>query len=322
MDGNTPQWLVTALASALHRIGATAPEEDLEREARALTRQWNNPRRKAQNSKYLSNLLERLSDFSEVTAEPATLSLAAAYLVTSPVSFWEALGGRGGVRGAGDMTVSQHLENLGVPEQQAQRVQTLVEQATSGQIPTTDLGAQILFDALLAMLATSPQRYVKYRESLREESGSEDSASFLLTRKKFVQRILSRSRIFTTPFASQWADRLRENLTGELLDIDNRLGHLSSAGTEQATAPASRRDQEPRLFRSGSDGPEDQAGTRHLEKPPPMRRSVAQKQVLSSERGQSPGREQTGLHPDDTSTMEDFDDLFSHKRRKRPSTEN
>ncbi len=317
MAEKVPQWVVTAVAGALRRVGADASDADLEKEARSLIDLWNSPERPAHNVKYLANLLERLADLSDVTAEPATLKLAAAYLATSRLTPWEALGGKECLEPQRRGVVESRLDSLGVPQEKAQRVQALVDQATSGHVPSDDLGAQILFDAILGMLGTAPQRYAKYRELLLQEAGKHGSIPFLTARRRFIKTILGRPRLFTTPFAAQWADSVRENLQWELMQIEGILGDLTEEGSTQDGRELGKNSaewpEETRLFRSSSDGPEDTDAVKPRRVPTTRRRSIIQKQA------DAPPVGRPDPHPDDTSTMEDFDDLFSH-RRKRPST--
>lgn len=311
MGEQIPQWLTAAIVSALEEAGATAPKTDLEQEARWLVRAWNVPERFAHNVKYLSTLFERLADFEGVTSNPATLKLAAAYLVTSTVTTWEAIGGWDPGRQQISAPIDERLEDLGVPKETASRVQKLVALLHTREVPTDDLEAQILFDAILEMLGTSPQRYARFREKLRKEAGATDEVRYLQARRRFIMAVLERSRIFLTPFATPWTESVRENLLGELSVINAKLGEeptvpLAPRKTE-ATAEWEEEPAAPLVIRSAKTVPST------VTDQPIRRRKAAQKARKLEEEAPK----QVDSHPDDTSTLEEFDDLFSHRRPRK-----
>ncbi len=318
MSGQAPQWLISAIVSSLKQIGATASDHELEAEAKYLVRLWQAPERPAHNLKYLSGLLERLADFDGVTADPATLRLAAIYLATSALTTWEALAGWKATRRPDPIPVADRLSHLGVSSADASRVQDLVRQLSSKQIPSDDLEAQILFDAVLELLGTSPQRYAKFRELLRQEAAPGDNESFLRARRKFIKAVLGRPRVFLTPFAAQWADAVRENLQGELLQIDAYLGD-DSAGDSGADTdllgmdPDDYRDH-PLVIRAASERdrpPGEKTAPVHRESVlnRPAKPRADEESTESADSGEP--------NPDDTSTLESFDDLFSHRRGRQ-----
>ncbi len=310
MAGQVPQWLTGAIVDSLRAVGADAPESALEDEAEFLVHAWNVPERTAHNVKYLSSVIERLADFDGVTADPDVLKLAAVYLVTSTVNTWEALGGWESARPVEPIHAEERLRALGVPGPTADRIASLVRQLSSRKLPVDDLEAQILFDALLATIGTTPQRYARFRDQLAREAHGEKDPRYLRARKRFITKILGRSRLFLTPFAAPWTEPVRENLLGELSQINALLGEEDGAGDVvrgEDTGPLLIRGAADRL-RAARKGAAEQSARETV---PVVRQPAAEK---AAARTADPSEDQ---NPDDTSTLEAFDDPFSHRRSKR-----
>lgn len=304
MGERVPSWLISALVDALAQLGATASPDRLREEAESLARDWASPSRPAHNLRYLTAVLERLSDFDAVAPDSNALILGAAYLVTRPAQTWESIGGLDASRQVTSAPVRERLESLGVAPDKAARIHTLVEDAQRGASDPGDLESQLLRDALLETLGSAPQRYAKYLEKVREETASVSDEDYLRARKRFLLTVLGRNKIFLTPFATEWVEPVRENLLGELSAIDEQLGEDSSDAlgrVETGSAGAL-------LIIPEPGGRPETVDTPRLgeDRDLPVTAPAQERQVGDADE-----------HLDETSTLESFEDPFSHRRRNR-----
>lgn len=316
MGGHMPGWLADGISEALRDLGATAPPETIQKEVREVVAAWDSPDRPAHDVKYLAGLYERLGDFDAVTSTGAALRVATAYLAFAPRWPWEALANWGPPEEG--IPIVQRLQALGVAPEEAVRVETLLRQVTSPELPREDFDARILFDAILATAGTSPQRYAKFLSRLREECEQGDPAGYLQARRRYLNKSLDRPRLFLTPFAPQWADLVRENLVGELAQINARLGvddelpdwtRRTPGAAEKGGGPvfirrSVRAAVEPLPLPSGAENAPTVPVRRE-----PVSKKTAQLGIEMSKALHAPA--------DDTSTLEAFDDPFSHRRRKK-----
>lgn len=311
MGGQTPEWLRCILVEALQNAGATAPVSALEAEASYLLGEWDGPGRAVHNGRYLATLLERLDEFEGATADPALLGLAACYQGAGADLVWETLGGSPRASSRPDLKPFERLTQLGVPTENAQRVADLVEKLNSADLPHDDLEAQILFDADLAILASPPQAYRRFRQSLRSECSALDDRSFLKARREFIQGLLKRRRIFLTPFAQHLAKAARDNLEGELSRIERVLAEPAGEPTKPT-----RRDK--RTEHSG-EGPRSGAimirrSRLHRERPVALETDT---DFVEDNPAPPPPHKESRREIDDTSTLESIDDPFSRWREPR-----
>lgn len=302
MGAQTPQWLANSIVEAFQDAGATAPLAQLQEEASYLIGQWDKPGRIVHTGRYLAAMFERLDDFTGVTATPAVIKLAACYQGAGADLIWETLGASA-KRYTTDLHPAERLTALGIDSKTAERVQTLVHQLNFGHIDRDSMDAQILFDANLAFLATSPQNYTKIRKQLREECASIDDPVFLRSRRKFILELLARPRIFLTPFAAGLAPALRDNLEGELSRIDSLLSiSEESKGLGSSHGP-----------RSGAIVIRSSRQQKQLNITP-NRVPIIQAPTKPSDSVRIP-RPKIPLHEiDDTSTLESVDDPFTKRR--------
>lgn len=308
MSGQPPLWLATALVEALEEVGATASIEDLEAEAEYVLAQWDQDGRIILNSRYLGLLFERLDELEGPTPSPGRLRVAASYFGVSNDPLVTFLGKKFGRRVDFGTGVESRLLGLGVTPEESRRIVELIALLASPKLPTEDLDAQILLDSSLAVLAVSPQAYAKLCKGLRTYSALDDN-QFLRARREHIKQVLSRSRLFLTPFAAHWSDAVRENLEGELSQINSRLA--AQADSDNDLEEAVRRSS------VGSTGPIVIRSSRvqkqmhlHDEAPAPKRVIPAAPEPRSS-------TPTAARDLDETSTLEAFDDLFSHRKAKR-----
>lgn len=325
MWGQPPLWLKDYLVADLQKIKATAPREVLEAEVDDLLGRWNAPSRPVHNSRYLARLFERLDEIEGAVSAPSILRVAAAYQGAKwdPLSVF--LGSQ--FRGKIDSTVNvpARLQQLGVPERNARRVNELAEILASGHAPKDDFDAQIAADASLAVLAQTPQSYSKMCRSLRDYAAVQHSFTerqLLEARRSFLQGLLQRYRLFLTPFAAKWERKVRENLEGELSQIEARLAKVPPdpfrAGGQEG---AQGRDKPVKL--EPAPGPLVIRGSRTAqERLAPSEPQAEAEDTAPTETGslrpvvdapKKPASSE-GEHTENTSTLEMFDGLFSHRR--------
>ena len=80
--------------------------------------------------------------------------------------------------------------------------------------------AEVLYDADLAILAASPQRYAQYAADVRSEYAHVPDEVFRPARAGILRGFVDRPRIYRTPTAySAWEAAARANLAGEVDDL-------------------------------------------------------------------------------------------------------
>lgn len=328
MWGQPPLWLKDSLVKDLQEIGATSPTEALEAEVDDLLARWNAPNRAVKNSRYLARLFERLGEIEGAVSNPSILRVAAAYqgAKLDPLSVFLGSHYRGKIDSA--VNVPLRLQQLGVPDEAAKRLNNLIEVSSSGCPPKNDFDAQILADANLAVLALTPQSYSKMCRSLQEYAAIHHSFTerrLLQARREYLQHLLLRYRLFRTPFAARWEQAVRENLEGELSKIDARLAKLPAVASDNRDEPTAVTNNAGTADVETTTGPIVIRGSRPGKKKPeenslvekfdaqtsPLTETGAPKPVLTEPKKKVLSKRD---HADDTSTLEMFDGLFSHRR--------
>jgi predicted metal-dependent HD superfamily phosphohydrolase len=83
-----------------------------------------------------------------------------------------------------------------------------------------DRNGEVLCDADLAILASSPDRYRGYVAGVRQEYAAHSDADFRAGRLAVLEDLASRDALFRTSYArTHWEPQARENLTRELADL-------------------------------------------------------------------------------------------------------
>lgn len=238
MGSKTPNWLYAALDEALVAAGATATESRRREVIDRLIAAWNLEGRRFHNGKYLGYVFERLDELEGATTEPEMLRLAAAFRGALEEPGWEELASAHELGAIPAIVSLDDLTGLGIPEAGRARIESLVEQLAYHTPNQADLGARLLVDADLAALATSPQQYREFLSHFRAEALHLSEVDFLRARRHVLQHLVNRTRIFSTPIASQWEDAARENLEAELGATERKLRNLQvtlSEGEDEAS---------------------------------------------------------------------------------------
>lgn len=113
-----------------------------------------------------------------------------------------------------------HLASLGAPADLVRECARLIEITDGHEVQTGDANAAALVDADLAVLATGPERYDRYRQAVRAEYAHLDDATFAAGRRQVLAALADRPFIFATPlFRTEREPRARANLHRELSQL-------------------------------------------------------------------------------------------------------
>ena len=119
------------------------------------------------------------------------------------------------------------LADCGWEPARVERVATLIE-LTAGHHPAgdTDLGADILLDADLAILGAEPADYRAYVTGVRAEYAHVDDDAWRVGRAAVLRSFLERPAIYrTTSMQAARERRARANLSAELADLQRTEPH-------------------------------------------------------------------------------------------------
>lgn len=230
MGADAPQWLVSSFVDSLAEVGATASTEQAENEAEYLIGLWNAPGRAAHNIRHLIHVLSLIDELSSTAHDPEILRLAAWYhgagLSRDRASSHDAADPSATTPTCAD-AACEHLRQVGTPEPIIERIVELLSCMSKHYAGPGDSDAQVLVDADLGRLASSPQEFAKYREKLREEYADMDDLSYYQARRRAVRQLLDRDTIFFTDHGSEWEDVARSNLEIELARLGERIRSLN-----------------------------------------------------------------------------------------------
>lgn len=230
MGAQAPQWLASSFVDALTEVGATATSAEASAEAQELIRMWNAPGRTAHNIRHLIHVLALIDELSSTTHDPEIVRLAAWYHgATMSRNFNDCLStiNHSAALPSCAKVTRKRLDALGTPDAVTGRVIELLSCLAQHDAPPHDSDAQVLVDADLGRLASSPQEFTKYRQCLREEYAGIDDLTYYQARRRAVRDLLNRDSIFFTDHGSDWEDVARSNLELELARIEDRLRELA-----------------------------------------------------------------------------------------------
>lgn len=113
------------------------------------------------------------------------------------------------------MLASQHLEQMQFPDLFVGHVRAFI-MATQTHQPNTMDDMNLFVDADLAILGSTPEQYARYVAGIRQEYAMYNDEDFNKGREAVVQKMLTRSRIYTTNwFYERYEAVARYNLTHE-----------------------------------------------------------------------------------------------------------
>ena len=109
------------------------------------------------------------------------------------------------------------LPKLGVPAPRVAEVGRLVRLTESHAADPDDRNASVLFDADLAILAATPERYEQYTRAVREEYQEIGDELFRPGRAQILNALLEGLALYRTPAAyTHFESRARANVTAEI----------------------------------------------------------------------------------------------------------
>lgn len=111
----------------------------------------------------------------------------------------------------------QALRQLGLDDALGRRVAQLIEATRAHAGDPGDPSLNLFLDADLAILGAAPDDYAAYAAAIRQEHRHLPDFLYRRGRKRFIERMLGRDRIFlTTHFAERYERQARANLGREL----------------------------------------------------------------------------------------------------------
>lgn len=112
------------------------------------------------------------------------------------------------------------LRRAGITGTDVSEVERLVLATIDHAAAPTDLAAQILFDADLAILAAQPEDYERYRRAVRAEYASVSDDAWRTGRAAVLTGLAARDPLFhTEPARKHWEQRAKANLAAELSSL-------------------------------------------------------------------------------------------------------
>ncbi len=107
------------------------------------------------------------------------------------------------------------LTRLGWSSDRADRVGAMIEGTADHRAPA-DIDTAVLFDADLAILGATPERYARYVVDVRGEYAHVDDQDWETGRGAVLDGFLAREAIFATPTGvERWERNARSNIAGE-----------------------------------------------------------------------------------------------------------
>ncbi|RPK46314.1 hypothetical protein EES39_13870 [Streptomyces sp. ADI92-24] len=176
-----------------------------------LLARWAEPQRKYHTAAHLTAVLDRVDTLAGHAADPDAVRLAAWFhdAVYRP--------DRSENEERSAVLAERALPEAGVPAGTTAEVARLVRLTVTHDPADGDSNGEVLCDADLAILASSPKEYARYAAQVREEYGFVPDEAFREGRAAVLRQLLELPRLFRTPYgAAEWEPRARHNLLTEL----------------------------------------------------------------------------------------------------------
>ncbi|MFJ4838098.1 hypothetical protein [Streptomyces sp. NPDC088746] len=191
--------------------GGTGLAPDPEPYADALLARWAEPQRRYHTTAHLTQVLDRVDTLAGHAADPDLVRLA--------VWFHDAVyrPDRSENEERSAALAERALPEAGLPDAATAEVARLVRLTVTHDPADGDTNGEVLCDADLAILASSPKEYAAYAAQVREEYGFVPDDAFREGRAAVLRQLLELPCLFRTPHGAQeWEPRARQNLTTEL----------------------------------------------------------------------------------------------------------
>ncbi|MFD4620489.1 hypothetical protein [Streptomyces sp. NPDC058475] len=179
-----------------------------------LTR-WQEPQRRYHTLAHLTAVLDRVDVLEEYADDPDLVRLAA--------WFHDAvyLPDRSENEERSAHLAERALREAGVSDEDTAEVARLVRLTVTHAPADGDRNGQVLCDADLAILASSPETYAAYTVAVRQEYAFVPNDDFRRGRAAVLHQLLDLPRLFRTPYGErEWERRARLNIGGELDLLD------------------------------------------------------------------------------------------------------
>lgn len=218
----------TGLQARWTALVADAPDaaaDAAEAAGRDLLARYAEPQRRYHDRRHLTEVLDAVDALAGHAADPRAVRLAAWFhdAVYQPT----AAPGRNEEDSA--VLAEQVLTGLGLDDRSGgtvAAVAALVRGTADHEVRSDDpsappvADAEVLYDADLAILAASPERYAEYAADVRAEYVHVPDQVFRPARAAILRGFVDRPRIFRTPTAyARWEAAARANLAAELDDL-------------------------------------------------------------------------------------------------------
>jgi predicted metal-dependent HD superfamily phosphohydrolase len=190
-----------------------------------LLARWAEPQRRYHTTDHLVAVLDRIDELAAHAADPDAVRLAA--------WFHDAvyLPDRSENEERSARLAERALPEAGVREAETAEVGRLVRLTVTHAPTDDDRNGQVLCDADLAILASTPDTYAAYTAAVREEYAFVPDEAFRAGRAAVLRQLLDLPRLFRTPYGTrEWEERARENIRRELT-------HLTETTPESANPP-------------------------------------------------------------------------------------
>ncbi|MFD8380717.1 hypothetical protein ACFV2X_19565 [Streptomyces sp. NPDC059679] len=176
-----------------------------------LLARWAEPQRRYHTTDHLLAILDRVDELITHATDPAAVRLAA--------WFHDAvyLPDRSTNEERSARLAERALPEAGVPQERTAEVARLVRLTRTHDPAPGDTNGEVLCDADLSILASSPEHYAAYAAAVREEYGFVPDDAFRDGRAGVLRELLTMPRLFRTPEArDRWEEAARRNLATEL----------------------------------------------------------------------------------------------------------
>ncbi|RZU29393.1 putative metal-dependent HD superfamily phosphohydrolase [Streptomyces sp. BK022] len=210
-DARTAADLQLRFARALDAARAPGGGPDPAPYAANLIARWQEPQRRYHTLAHLTAVLDRVDALAEYADDPDLVRLAA--------WFHDAvyLPDRSENEERSARLAERALTEAGLPEPKVAEVARLVRLTVGHDPAADDRNGQVLCDADLAILASTPSAYAAYTAEIREEYHFVPNDAFHEGRSAVLRQLLELPVLFHTPYGSEhWEATARWNLAGEL----------------------------------------------------------------------------------------------------------
>lgn len=115
----------------------------------------------------------------------------------------------------------QMLRNLGISFSIITKIKRLIINTKTHQAATDDHDSQVLLDADLAILASTPDQYQKYARAIRQEYAWIKESEYIVGRRQVLESFLHKQQIYYTPLMFEIAEQAaRANLLAEIQTLN------------------------------------------------------------------------------------------------------